>query len=277
MRKIHFKLNAMTNKFPQVSLIISTYNRPEALALCLQSVVRQTVLPNEVIVGDDGSAEETARLIRKIQSAFPVEIIHVWQEDKGFRLAMCRNKSVARCRYEYVIEIDGDVILHPRFVEDHLRFAQKGCFLKGGRVNLTEKRTQSLCASNRLTNIHFFSKGLRRRINAFHSSTISQYLLTRYRRNKNTGLGCNMSFWREDFIRINGYDEYFEGWGGEDWDFASRLLNSGVKRLSLKFAGIVFHLWHNDLYMYNKDKNFEYYHAKVAVKAVRCQHGVDQY
>jgi predicted glycosyltransferase involved in capsule biosynthesis len=86
-----------------------------------------------------------------------------------------------------------------------------------------------------------------------------------------------MSFWREDVIRINGYDEYFEGWGAEDSDFAFRLLNSGVKRLPLKFAAIAFHLWHNDLYMQNKARNYEYLHAVVAQKASRCERGLDQY
>jgi glycosyltransferase involved in cell wall biosynthesis len=240
-------------------------------------VARQTVLPNEVIIGDDGSKEETVQMIRCFQEDFPVEITHVWQEDKGFRLAMCRNKCFARCRYEYIIEVDGDLILHPDFVADHLRFARKGCFLKGGRVNLSEKRTQSLCASGKLPNIHFFSKGLRRRTNAFRLLVVCRYLLTRYKPNKRTGLGCNMSFWREDIVRINGYDEYYEGWGAEDSDFSSRLLNSGVRRLSLKFAGLVFHLWHDDLYMYNKERNYEYLNANIVRKTIRCERGLDRY
>jgi predicted glycosyltransferase involved in capsule biosynthesis len=86
-----------------------------------------------------------------------------------------------------------------------------------------------------------------------------------------------MSFWKEDYIRINGYDEFFEGWGGEDYDFASRLTNSGVKRLYLKFSGIVFHLWHNDLYMYNREKNRHYFDERKKEKAIRCENGISQY
>lgn len=93
-------------------------------------------------------------------------IINVWQEDKGFRLAMSRNKSVAASHYEYIIEIDGDLILYRKYVEDRLSFARKKCFLKGGRVNLNNALTEKLCRSGRLSLIHFYTGGLRRRINA---------------------------------------------------------------------------------------------------------------
>ena len=117
----------------KTSLIISTYNRPDALALCLESVKRQTLLPDEVIVGDDGSRDETKQLIERFQKDFPVPLIHVWQEDDGFRLAMCRNKCIAKAKHEYIIQVDGDVILHTRFVGDHVASAQRGCYIKGGR------------------------------------------------------------------------------------------------------------------------------------------------
>ncbi|MDR0799116.1 MAG: glycosyltransferase family 2 protein [Dysgonamonadaceae bacterium] len=267
----------MENKSPQVSLIVSTYNRPDALNLCLQSIARQSVLPAEVIIGDDGSKEETRHLIESFQENFPVPLIHIWQEDEGFRLAMMRNKTVAASHYEYIIEIDGDLILHRDFVADHLHFARKGYYLKGGRVNLTEQLTDECCKTGKLPRLNLFSRGLLRRINALHCLALSSYFAPRYKKNKIAGLGCNMSFWKEDFLKINGYDEFFEGWGGEDYDFVSRMVNSGVKRLYLKFSGIVYHLWHNDLYMQNKEKNFDYYHDKRDKKAVWCEKGIDQY
>ncbi|GBU07973.1 glycosyl transferase [Bacteroidales bacterium] len=262
---------------PRVSMIISTYNRVDALSLCLQSIACQSLLPDELVIGDDGSRNDTLQMIQSFQKHFPIPIVHVWQEDKGFRLAMARNKSVAQCKYEYIIEIDGDLILDRRFVEDHVYFACEGYFIKGGRVNLTEELTKKLCSSLRLPDLNFLSKGLKRRINAFHCLSLSTYLSTRYKKNKIVGLGCNMSFWKKDYIAINGYDEFFEGWGGEDWDFACRMLNSGVKRFYLKFSGIVFHLWHQDFHMQNKDKNFEYYYEKKGAKASRCDKGIDQY
>jgi glycosyltransferase involved in cell wall biosynthesis len=267
----------MENNYPKVSLIVSTYNRPDALSLCLQSIARQSILPDEVIIGDDGSKDETRILIDSFRARFPCPIVHLWQEDKGFRLAMCRNKAVAASRCEYIIEIDGDLILHPAFVADHLYFRKQGYYLKGGRVNLTKALTDQCCKQQQLPKLHFFSKGLLRRINALHFLVLSRYFAPRYKKNRVVGLGCNMSFHKEDYIRINGYDEFFEGWGGEDSDFASRLINSGVRRLYLKFSGIVYHLWHEDLYMQNKEKNFRYYFDKQDEKAIRCETGIDQY
>jgi glycosyltransferase involved in cell wall biosynthesis len=267
----------MAQIYPKVSMIVSTYNRPEALNLCLQSIAKQRVLPDEVIIGDDGSTEDTRRLIEAFAKEFPVPLIHVWQEDEGFRVAACRNKAVAASQYAYIIEIDGDLILHPDFVADHLRFCRRGYYLKGGRVNLTERFTSRCLQSGRLPRIHVFTRGLLRRINAIRNKALSRYFASRYKKNRLVFLGCNMSFWKDDYLRINGYDEFFTGWGGEDYDFASRLVNSGVRRLSLKFSAIVYHLWHADLYMENKERNFHYTEERRQAKAIRCANGIDKY
>lgn len=260
----------------KTTLLISTYNRPDALRLCLLSAFRQTLLPDEILVGDDGSTEETAHLIEEMKQRSPVPLIHVWQEDKGFRLAAVRNKCIARASGDYIVQVDGDLILQPHFIEDHLAFAAPGYYVKGGRVNITDRLTKALCASGELRNLTFFTPGLMRRVNAVHCLPLARYLSER--RRTAPGLGCNLSYWRKDALAVNGYDEFFEGWGGEDWDFAVRLLHSGLKKRSLKFAGIVFHLWHNDLYMHNKAKNFKYYYEVVDnAQRVRCEHGVEQY
>ena len=267
----------MMDRNIKVSLIVSTYNRPDALSLCLKSLAVQTRLPDEVIVGDDGSRDDTRELIERFQKDFPVPIIHVWQEDKGFRLAKCRNKSVAISTGEYIIEVDGDLILNKKFVADHIHFAKPGFFLKGGRVNLNDDLTQSLCRSQELKTFNFFSKGLLRRTNAIHCLPLSRYLAPRYKKNKVAALGCNMSFWKKDYIAINGYDEFYEGWGGEDSDFACRIMNYGVKRLYLKFSGIVYHLWHDDLYMQNREKNFSYYNEQKNAQKIVCEKGINSY
>lgn len=138
----------------KISVIVSTYNRCDALQVCLLSLFKQTVLPDEVIIGDDGSTEETASLIARLQEQAPFPIIHVWHEDKGFRLAMMRNKCVARSTGNYIIEIDGDVFLHPKLIADHLREAGRGIYVKGGRVNLGKELTEEICKSGMVRLIH---------------------------------------------------------------------------------------------------------------------------
>ena len=186
----------------KISVIVSTYNRCDALQVCLLSLFKQTVLPDEVIIGDDGSTEETASLIARLQEQAPFPIIHVWHEDKGFRLAMMRNKCVARSTGNYIIEIDGDVFLHPKLIADHLREAGRGIYVKGGRVNLGKELTEEICKSGMVRPIHVWTKGIESKPeNAIHCIWLARFLAPRYRRKRSAALGCNMSFFREDFIR----------------------------------------------------------------------------
>ena len=104
------------------SLIISTYNRSDALELCVKSVLRQSLLPDEIIIADDGSKEETGELIHQLATTSVVPIIHVWHEDLGFRLATIRNKAIVKATKEYIIQIDGDIVLHKDFVKKKLRY-----------------------------------------------------------------------------------------------------------------------------------------------------------
>ena len=143
----------------KVTLIVSTYNRPDALVLCLKSIFRQTVLPNEIIIGDDGSRQETIDVIREYQQKSPVPLIHIWQEDNGFQLAKARNKCIARAHYEYIVQVDGDLILHNRFIEDHLLFAERGYYVKGGRVNINNRLTVRLCSERHYVRLGVFSRG----------------------------------------------------------------------------------------------------------------------
>ena len=120
----------------KTSLIISTYNWPEALDLCLQSSLHQVIPPDEILIADDGSDERTAKLVAQYADTAPIPIIHVWHEDNGFRLGSIRNKAIARASGDYIIQIDGDVILPPRFIQDHLSVAHPRRFVSGSRVLL---------------------------------------------------------------------------------------------------------------------------------------------
>lgn len=99
----------------KVSLIITTYNWIEALNVTLQSAMQQSILPNEIIIADDGSGQETMDFIKEWQKKSKIPIIHSWQEDKGFRAASSRNKGIAKAKYEYIIMVDGDLHLHKNF------------------------------------------------------------------------------------------------------------------------------------------------------------------
>ena len=229
-----------------VSLIISTYNRPDALDVVLLSVSKQTVLPDEIIIADDGSTEATANVISKWNdsSLLPLKIKHIWQDDDGFRLAMIRNKAIAASESDYIIQIDGDAFIHPRFIQDHLKAAKKGTFVKGSRIMLDTSISEKICCSGRYHFPSLFSKHIEQyREKAFRCAPLRR-LFKSFNPNDLSALGCNMAFWKEDAINVNGYDEEFTGWGHEDTDFTMRLNRNGVKKQNLRYAALIYHLWH---------------------------------
>ena len=228
----------------KLTLIITTYNWPESLLLVLQSVENQLVSPSQIIIADDGSTKETKKLIDNFNKNSDLNIIHSWQEDIGFRVARSRNNAILKSSGEYIVLIDGDSILHPHFIKDHITNAEPGYFIQGSRALISEKRTKKILAK-KIINFSFFSLGLKNRKNLIHSKLFSLIFS-----NKNNNLrsikSCNMAFYREDCININGFNNEFEGWGREDSEFIVRLINNGLKRKNVRFNIIQLHLWHNE-------------------------------
>lgn len=232
------------NSFPKCTLVTPTYNWPEALELLLLSIKDQTYLPNEVIVADDGSKKETTALIKKFQSEFPIPLIHVWHEDNGNQKPKIMNKAIAQAKYDYIIEIDGDIIMHKNFVKDHLKYAKKGQYLFGSRVNI-QKSILATIFKNKITNFNIFSKGIKKRLRTLRIP-IFMYFEKEHHIISKKLRGCNMSFWREDFIKINGFNEGLVGWGVDDSEMIQRLHNIGIVGKRLKHTGIAFHIYHKE-------------------------------
>jgi len=257
------------------ALLIATYNWPEALNLVLKSALGQTVLPDEILIADDGSREETKLIIEKYQKLSPVPIRHFWQEDKGFRKSKILNKSVAETQSNYIIQIDGDCIMHPRFVEDHLKAAENNVYLYGSRVNILPKAVTAVF-EKQLLHFNMFSKEIKNKTRTLHIPFLSQ-LYNSHKGISKKFRGCNVSFWRADFIAINGYNEDYEGWGREDSDLVIRMGNRGVKAKRLRFAGIVFHLHHTINSKENFELNDSIQRETIAKKTTRIINGIDQY
>lgn len=257
------------------SLIISTYNRSDALELCVKSVLRQSLLPDEIIIADDGSKEDTGELIHQLAASSEVPIIHVWHEDLGFRLASIRNKAIAKASKEYIIQIDGDIVLHKDFVKDHVHFAKKGSFVTGSRVLIREGLTKKMLAErNCIISIH--DKGTKNTINGVHLPWLSP-LLQHYRQwDISYSRGCNMAFWKEDLLKVNGYNEAITGWGSEDHELVCRLINNGVRKRTIKFAGIVFHLYHELHGTDNLSNNRSILNETKVRKLTWCDKGIIQ-
>ena len=186
----------------QISLIITTYNWPESLNLVLKSVETQTIPPKEVVIADDGSTDETKNTIKKFRQDSNLNIIHSWQEDKGFRVAKSRNKAIAKSNGEYIVLIDGDTILHPKFIEDHMKNAKYGCFIQGTRV-LLNKNTKNQIMSNNQFIFPIFANGLQAIKHSIHSNLLSKIFSTKSSSLKGIK-SCNLSFFKQDCINVMG-------------------------------------------------------------------------
>ncbi|MEX6625849.1 glycosyltransferase family 2 protein [Tenacibaculum salmonis] len=256
----------------KVSLIISTYNWVEALRLCLLSVLEQNVLPDQVIIADDGSDDKTKQLIDQINQESTIDLNHVWHEDKGFRLSQIRNKAILEVENEYIIQIDGDVILHPYFIKDHIRLSKKNTFIKAYRSNLTEEKTLNLFNTKKL-NLHWYCKGVKNKENSIRFFTYN-LLFNKTKQDVVGIMGSNMAYWKEDVLAINGFNIDFVGWGAEDKEFAQRLVNLGCFKRRIKFSAIQYHLYHKEADKNNHDRQMKLLEKIKVSKSIKCNNGL---
>lgn len=265
---------------PKCSLLIATYNWPKALELCLQTVSQQSVLPNEIIIADDGSKLPTTDVVKQFTANFTIPVVHVWHPDAGFQLAQIRNKAFAKAQYDYIIQIDGDLLLHPHFIADHLAIAKPNHFVSGSRVLLSEQTTQHLLAQNQLFQGIKSLGNEKNFFNGLRLPAIRNFLADRYKQSgTNTYYvkGCNMAFWKKDLLAVNGYNEAFTGWGREDSDLAIRLINTGIKKRFLKMGGVSYHLWHKEASRDNEATNTAMMQKAIDEKHTWANKGLNQY
>lgn len=265
------------NRRPNVSLIVATYNWPKALKLCLASIADQSVLPDEVIIADDGSAAETRELIESMRPLIPVPVIHIWQEDEGFRLTKIRNKAIAKASCEYIIQIDGDLVLHRHFVRDHIEVCAPGRFVTGSRAMVSQSLSEQLLNSGKRL-LNPLRSGVGNRLNALRIKVLRNMLASRYHTDNLKKLrGCNMAFWKKDLVAVNGYNEAFEGWGKEDNEIACRLSNANITKRALKFGGIAYHLHHKEQCRGLCEKNNGLLMQTIGSGLKTCALGLNQY
>jgi GT2 family glycosyltransferase len=258
-------------------MIVTTYNWKEALAAVLAGVARQTVLPDEVVVADDGSRNDTAEMLAQIARTFPVRLLHSWQEDTGFRVARSRNRAIAASSGDYLLLVDGDMVLHPEFVADHMAASVEGSFVQGSRV-LTSAGFRERMLSSPGTRPTFFSSGISKRRNAIRMGMLSRAFIALNPRTEPHAIKtCNQGWWRSDLIRTNGFDERMEGWGREDVELAWRAHHAGISCRQLRYSGLAFHLHHQERHEDGNSSNDAYLDETKLKRSQRCEKGIDQH
>ena len=255
-------------------ILISTYNWPQALESSLISILRQSRLPDEILIADDGSGEETRQLISRYQRIFKIPVKHVWQEDKGFRKSSILNKAMKLAEADYIIQIDGDIVLHEKFIHDHIRNARKNKFVQGARAIIDADLTATILR-RKMADFSFTSRGIKNRLHAIRIPQLSWMIRSNPSCSRNIK-ACNLAFWRADYVSVNGYDNHFHGWGWEDDEFAARLINSGLKKRRLKLAAICYHLNHTHHSRYHIELNRNIYNETVMSKRRFSANGLAQ-
>jgi len=268
----------------RIAVIVTTYNRLDALALVLDGFLAQSDRDFELLVADDGSTADTAELVREYQARAPFKLTHVWQEDIGFRAAAARNRALAQTDADYIVFTDGDCVPPTGFVAAQRELAEPGWFLSGNRMLLSESFTQQVVQNK--TPIYQWSKA--QLLRAVLRGDLNRWLpLLRLpdwdwlrKRTPQRWQGaktCNLAAWRADLLRVNGLDESYTGWGLEDSDLVIRLLRAGVQHKSGRFAVPVFHLWHRENDRSRLEENQRKLDALLAADHVRAKQGLDQY
>jgi len=257
----------------QISLIISTYEKPGALAQVLRGVHRQTELPGEILLADDGSGTATRELFAQWQQKLAAPTRRIWQEDRGFRKTMILNKAIAAATGAYIVLLDGDCVPHRQFVADHARLAEQNFWVQGRRCFVREQFAPEFSAG--VTSIIAWT--LLGRIKGPGKAVRLPFPLVR----RNTGqrgiIGCNMGIWREDLLAVNGFDEEFTGWGGEDSDLGTRLYHLGRPRKFVYGSAVAYHLDHPVPGRSSSDAWRQRLAETIQSNRIRCERGLAQY
>lgn len=262
-----------------ISVVVTTYNRSDALAQVLLGLAQQSDRDFEIIVADDGSTELHQDAVRTTALALGLSITHVWHPDVGFTASKVRNRGVSLARGAYIVLLDGDCIPETDFIAQHRRLMEKGCFVNGSRVLLSSAFTHAIVAGRENVIGRSKSFWLKRKLSGQASKLAGLFRLPdmvfRKRRDFSwNGIrSCNMAVWRADFERVNGFDESFVGWGHEDADFVLRLHNAGMIRKNGFCATEVYHLWHPESSRLQESANADRVRERLQTQQIRSTQG----
>jgi glycosyltransferase involved in cell wall biosynthesis len=237
---------------PLISVVLTTYNRSDALAVVLAALQRQTDKDFEVVIADDGSQPAHRARIRETANRCSFALAYVWHPDVGFTVARARNLGVAQSRGSYLILLDGDCVPDVDFIAQHRRLMQTGFLVNGSRCLLSPDFTQRVLGGS----VDIVGRSWQYWLQQWRTGYASK--IAPRLRVPDVGMriesdfrwhgirSCNMGLWRSDFEVVNGFDSSFQGWGHEDADLVLRMFHAGIRRKNGFFATEVFHLWHEE-------------------------------
>ena len=233
-----------------LSVIFTTYNSTTWLEKVLWGFASQSHEDFELIIADDGSKQETAALITRLQEETGLDITHLWQRDDGFRKCRVLNKAILQAAHDYLVFTDGDCIPHPDFLKTHAALATPGRFISGSYFRRSLPASEAIQRSHVESGECFQTSWLRaqgmprsKKMRRVEASPLVDRIMSPLTMRSCTFKGGNSSAWRSDLVSANGFDERL-GYGGEDRELGVRLQNAGVRPLNARYKTTCLHLEH---------------------------------
>lgn len=263
-----------------ISFVVLTYNRVDALIAVLNALAIQCDARHEIVIADDGSNLLAIESLRRQLPAFRCKVTHVWHPDRGFTASRARNLGALSSTGEYLVFLDGDCVPNPRFVEAHTFLAEKGCFVNGNRVLLSENLSGQVTSANinlaEASMVKWIYWRVRGDVNKLahlvywpHAPGRKQFKF-QWKKIRS----CNFAVWKSDFLSVNGFDESFEGWGHEDADLVLRLHHWGLSRVNGFLGTEVYHLWHRQNSRISEGENHQRVVERIQTGIVCATKGV---
>jgi glycosyltransferase involved in cell wall biosynthesis len=238
---------------PSVSVVIPVYNAVRHLELVLTGFCRQTLSNFELIVADDGSGPEMRAFVEDFAAKSPFTLRYVYHADEGFRRSKILNRAVRESAAGYLVFVDGDCIPHGRFVQAHWEHRAPRAVLVGRRVNLSERITNRMTPDDvragklEKMKITMLADVLRGKGSHWDEGVLlnSSFLRALFERRKPSMLGSVCSLEKSLFEEVNGFNEEFVSYGGEDVELECRLMLAGADFKWVRHQAIQYHLYHS--------------------------------
>jgi GT2 family glycosyltransferase len=265
----------------KTAFIVLTYNRPDALLQVLRGLAAQCDDRHEVLIADDGSAPTSVEAVLRDLPKFRCPVRHIWHPDIGFTASRARNMAAAQSNADYLVFLDGDCVPNPDFVEAHEKLRESGCFVNGNRVLLSQSLTLKVVAQEVNLQHARWPSWIRWRLSGDANKVVHLIFCPNapFRKEQHFRWkqirSCNFGVWRDDFVRVNGFDESFQGWGHEDADLVLRLHHAGLQRKNGFCASEVYHLWHKENSRNNEPSNRNLVIQRMQSNIVRAVKGVE--
>jgi len=270
----------------KISLIISVYKNTSFLRAVLDSLTHQTLQPDEVIVSEDGDSREMREFLEGYDSnGVALNLVHLTQEDKGWQKNQALNRAIVAATGDYLIFIDGDCVLHSRFIQNHVRLANPKHVLAGKRVKLGpifsrellngavtdfERKMRGRIRQLRNDGAQFVEEGLFVPLNPVSRVIIRALGISSIK-------GCNFSCFKTAMLAINGFDEdYIRPAVGEDIDLVWRFKGMGYQIISVKHFAVQYHLHHQESWT-SQEENMNMLRQKQASQQYRCLNGIEKW